>query len=65
MTHRTPHNPATPPQTPPPKRLPGDERTMVGFITFDSALHFYSLKVGGERATGGEQEKGCGGQGGG
>lgn len=24
--------------------LPGDERTMVGFLTFDTALHFYNLK---------------------
>ncbi|GLC34598.1 hypothetical protein PLESTB_001244000 [Pleodorina starrii] len=24
--------------------LPGDERTLVGFITFDSSLHFYNLK---------------------
>lgn len=26
-------------------QLPGDERTMVGFITFDSSLHFYNLKA--------------------
>jgi hypothetical protein len=25
--------------------LPGDDRKMVGFITYDSALHFYKLKV--------------------
>lgn len=29
----------------PPFRLPGDERTMVGFLTFDNTLHFYNLKV--------------------
>lgn len=26
-------------------QLPGDERTLVGFITFDSSLHFYNLKA--------------------
>ncbi len=26
--------------------LPGGDRTMVGFITFDSAVHYYSLKAG-------------------
>ena len=26
--------------------LPGDERTQVGFVTYDSAVHFYSLKAG-------------------
>ena len=26
-------------------RLPGDGRTMVGFLTYDHALHFYNLKV--------------------
>ncbi|GIL72053.1 hypothetical protein Vretimale_545 [Volvox reticuliferus] len=25
--------------------LPGDERTLVGFLTFDSSLHFYNLKA--------------------
>lgn len=25
--------------------LPGDERTMVGFLTYDSNLHFYNLKT--------------------
>lgn len=25
-------------------RLPGDERTQVGFLTYDNALHFYNLK---------------------
>jgi protein transport protein SEC24 len=27
-------------------RLPGDARTMVGFVTYDSSLHFYNLSVG-------------------
>ena len=27
--------------------LPGGERTKVGFITFDSAVHFYSLSADG------------------
>ena len=27
-------------------RLPGGERTRVGFLTFDTALHFYNLKAG-------------------
>ena len=26
-------------------KLPGDGRTMVGFLTVDSSLHFYNLKV--------------------
>eukprot|EP00198_Chlamydomonas_reinhardtii_P012637 XP_001701974.1 COP-II coat subunit [Chlamydomonas reinhardtii] len=26
-------------------QLPGDERTLVGFLTFDSSLHFYNLKA--------------------
>jgi hypothetical protein len=25
--------------------LPGDERTLVGFITYDASLHFYNLKA--------------------
>ncbi|MEW5302407.1 MAG: hypothetical protein WDW36_005198 [Sanguina aurantia] len=25
-------------------KLPGDERTLVGFLTFDSSLHYYNLK---------------------
>ncbi|EFJ52467.1 hypothetical protein VOLCADRAFT_72688 [Volvox carteri f. nagariensis] len=25
--------------------LPGDERTLVGFLTFDSSLHFYNIKA--------------------
>jgi protein transport protein SEC24 len=25
--------------------LPGFPRTQVGFITFDSAIHFYNMKV--------------------
>lgn len=25
--------------------LPGDERTLIGFLTFDSTLHFYNLKA--------------------
>lgn len=27
-------------------RLPGDGRTQVGFVTYDSAVHFYSLAEG-------------------
>ena len=27
-------------------KLPGGERTHVGFITFDSSLHFYKLSPG-------------------
>jgi hypothetical protein len=26
-------------------RLPGDARTMVGLLTFDSSLHFYNFPV--------------------
>ena len=26
--------------------LPGDERTQVGFVTYDAAVHFYSFKAG-------------------
>jgi protein transport protein SEC24 len=26
--------------------LPGDKRTLIGFITFDSTVHYYSLKPG-------------------
>jgi hypothetical protein len=26
-------------------QLPGDERTLVGFITYDASLHFYNLKA--------------------
>eukprot|EP00882_Tetradesmus_deserticola_P028392 GHRQ01031626.1.p1 GENE.GHRQ01031626.1~~GHRQ01031626.1.p1 ORF type:complete len:126 (+),score=69.03 GHRQ01031626.1:626-1003(+) len=26
-------------------QLPGDERTQVGFLTYDSSLHFYNLKA--------------------
>lgn len=26
-------------------KLPGDERTMVGFLTYDSSLHFYNIKA--------------------
>lgn len=26
-------------------KLPGDARTMVGFLTYDNMLHFYNLKV--------------------
>lgn len=40
-------------------QLPGDERTLVGFITYDASLHFYNLKanlaapqVGGGRGAG-------------
>lgn len=28
------------------EKMPGDSRTQIGFITFDSTVHFYSLKVG-------------------
>lgn len=28
------------------EKLPGDSRTRVGFMTFDSALHFYNLAEG-------------------
>ena len=27
------------------ERLPGDARTMVGVLTYDSSLHFYNLNV--------------------
>ena len=27
-------------------RIPGDGRTKIGFITFDSSLHFYNLAEG-------------------
>lgn len=27
-------------------RLPGDSRTKIGFITFDSTIHFYNLQEG-------------------
>ncbi len=27
-------------------RLPGDARTQIGFITFDSSVHFYNLADG-------------------
>ena len=27
------------------ERLPGDARTMVGILTYDSSLHFYNLNV--------------------
>ena len=27
-------------------KMPGDARTLIGFITFDSTLHFYSLQEG-------------------
>lgn len=26
------------------KLLPGSERTRIGFITYDSAVHFYNLR---------------------
>ena len=29
------------------ERLPGDARTMVGVLTYDSSLHFYNLNVSG------------------
>lgn len=28
------------------ENLPGDARTSVGFITFDSTVHYYSLSQG-------------------
>lgn len=27
-------------------RLPGDTRTRIGFVTFDSTIHFYNLQEG-------------------
>jgi len=27
-------------------KLPGDKRTLIGFMTFDSTVHFYTLKAG-------------------
>lgn len=27
-------------------RLPGDSRTRIGFVTFDSTIHFYNLQEG-------------------
>ena len=27
-------------------RIPGDARTMIGFITFDRTIHFYNLTEG-------------------
>lgn len=27
-------------------RLPGDTRTKIGFLTFDSTIHFYNLQEG-------------------
>lgn len=27
-------------------RLPGDSRTRIGFMTFDSTIHFYNLQEG-------------------
>ena len=47
--------------------LPGDARTMIGFLTYHSSLHFYNLNVskGGEgrrgEGRGGEGEEGRGG----
>ena len=26
--------------------LPGDSRTRIGFVTFDSTIHFYNLQEG-------------------
>lgn len=28
--------------------MPGNPRTQVGFLTFDSTIHFYNLKAGKE-----------------
>ena len=36
------------------ERLPGDARTMVGVLTYDSSLHFYNLNVSGQSCGGGE-----------
>lgn len=33
-------------------KMPGDLRTQIGFITFNSTVHFYSLKVGDFHITG-------------
>lgn len=30
-------------------KMPGDARTLIGFLTFDSALHFYNLQEGASR----------------
>jgi protein transport protein SEC24 len=27
-------------------RIPGDSRTQIGFLAYDSALHFYNLQEG-------------------
>ena len=31
------------------EKMPGDLRTQIGFITFDSTVHFYSLKVSNDK----------------
>lgn len=28
------------------ERVPGDSRTQIGFVTYDSSLHFYNLAEG-------------------
>lgn len=32
-------------------KLPGDKRTMIGFITYDRSVHFYSMPEGASQPT--------------